>query len=96
MPEGQPSSGLGGAAQRSADRLAVALEEVGFDVGRAFPMLGAGVDARGGPGVELGRVAVAVADGLSAVLTGAVRHGVTAPAGDDWPDAARHDPHAGH
>jgi hypothetical protein len=96
MPEQGQLPGFGVPARRSADRLALALEEVGFDVGRAFPMLGAGVDARGRPGVELGRVAVTVADRLSAVLTEAVRHGVTAPAGDDWPDAARHDPDAGN
>lgn len=96
MPEqGQPPN-FGGIAQRSADQLALALEEVGFDVGRAFPMLRPGVDARGGPGVDVGRIAVTAADRLSAVLSAAVRYGVTAPAGDDWPDAAHHDPEAGN
>lgn len=96
MPgESQPPS-VGGTARQSADRLALALEEVGFDVGRAFPMLGASVDSRGGPGVELGRVAAAVADRLSMVLTEAVRYGVTAPAEGDWPDAGEHDPAGGN
>ena len=35
-------------ARRAADRLAVALEEVGFDVGRAFPTLTSTVN-RGRP-----------------------------------------------
>lgn len=100
MPEqGQPPD-FGVRAQRAADRLAIALEEIGFDVGRAFPMLSTGIDARGGPGVELGRVTAAVAERLSTVLLQAVRCGVMTPAGDDWPEdlgpSAGHDPAAGH
>jgi hypothetical protein len=96
----RPGGDADATAQRSADRLALALEEVGFDVGVAFPMLGGGVDRHGGPGVELGRVTASVADRLSAVLSQAARQGVSAPAGGDWPDAAgpaaRHDPGAGN
>jgi hypothetical protein len=83
-------------ARRSADRLAVALEEVGFDVGREFPMLTGCADRHGEPAVALGRVSASVADGLSAVLTEAARHGVATRAGGDWPEAAGprtcHDP----
>jgi hypothetical protein len=66
-------------AQRAADRLALALEDVGYDVGRAFPSLRGGVDRLGAPIVELGQVAEEVASGLSAVLSEAVRRGVTLP-----------------
>jgi hypothetical protein len=59
-------------AQRSADRLALALEEVGFDVGRAFPLLNGVVDRDGTPAVDLGRVAEPVASELAAVLVRAV------------------------
>jgi hypothetical protein len=90
----QPSPGASAAAQLSADRLAVVLEEIGFDVGRAFPMLSSGVDRDGAPGVELGRVALAVADQLATVLAEAVRRGVTVPSDGDWRDAAR--PSNGH
>jgi hypothetical protein len=66
-------------AQRSADRLALALEDVGFDVGQAFPMLRSGVDRDGAPIVELGHVAAAVASRLSAVLSQAAQHGIALP-----------------
>jgi hypothetical protein len=65
------------AAQRAADRLAVALEDVGFDVGRMFPMLRSGLDSNGVPFVELGRVTSAVASHLSAVLSRAAGQGIT-------------------
>ena len=81
--EGEPPPGTDLEAQRSADRLALALEEVGFDVGRAFPMLGSGVDRRGIPAVELGGVTTTVADRLSVVLSQAARQGVTVPTEDD-------------
>jgi hypothetical protein len=95
----RPGGDADATAQRSADRLALALEEVGFDVGVAFPMLGGGVDRHGGPEVELGRVSASVADGLSAVLTEAAQHGVATRAGGDWPETGpytRHDPGEGH
>jgi hypothetical protein len=66
-------------AQRSADRLALALEDVGFDVGRAFPLLQSGVDRDGTPIVELGRVTEEVASRLSTVLSRAAQRGVTLP-----------------
>jgi len=64
-------------AQRSADRLAVALEDVGFDVGHAFPTLRSGVDPERRPIVELGRVTATVAARLSNVLSRAAHRGIT-------------------
>jgi hypothetical protein len=55
-------------AQRTADRLALALEDVGFDVGRAFPALNGGVDRERLPVVDLGRVGEPVALQLATVL----------------------------
>jgi hypothetical protein len=63
-------------AQRSADRLALALEDVGFDVGQEFPTLRGEVGAGGEPFVEVGRVSRATAARLSVILTEAARHGV--------------------
>jgi hypothetical protein len=63
-------------AQRAADRLALVLEDIGFDVGREFPALSFGVDRAGMPVVELGAVTVTVADGLSAVLRQAASRGI--------------------
>jgi hypothetical protein len=81
MAEGQSSSGFElDLAQLSADRLALALEEVGFDVGRAFPMLGGVLDKHGRPSVELGRLTAIVADQLSTVLSQAVQWGVSTSA----------------
>jgi hypothetical protein len=69
----EPPTGPGpeAIAQRSADRLALALEDVGFDVGVAFPMLQGGVDHRGAAIVDLGRIAEPVASKLTAILNGA-------------------------
>lgn len=76
--EGVPSASDSEArAHLSADQLALALEEVGFDVGRDFPMLGSGLNRDGSPYVELGRVAESVASGLSTILIRAAQHGVT-------------------
>ncbi|HEY8474312.1 MAG TPA: hypothetical protein VIL37_16985 [Natronosporangium sp.] len=80
MVEGPPFRGADLAAQHSADRLALALESIGFDVGQAFPMLGSGRDHRGRPRVELGRVAAVVADQLSTVLLRAAEHGIVVSA----------------
>lgn len=71
----------GARARRPADGLALALEDVGFDVGRDFPMLGEGIAHDGVPFVELGRVSEAVASGLAAVLVRAAQRGVTLDAG---------------
>jgi hypothetical protein len=65
-----------GSARQSADALALALEDVGFDVGHAFPLLGQGFDRDGAPVVELGSVAPPVAAALAGVLADAARHGV--------------------
>lgn len=76
----EQESGPEADAKRSADRLALALEDVGFDVGRAFPTLRTGQDRTGAPVVELGRVSVAVASQLSTVLSQAAQHGIAVPA----------------
>jgi hypothetical protein len=64
-------------ARRAADRLAVALEEVGFDVGRAFPALTSRLDRDGTPVVDLGTVTDGVAAQLADVLARATSRGVT-------------------
>jgi hypothetical protein len=64
-------------ARRAADELAVALEEVGFDVGVAFPSLTSSVTRDDRPVVDLGAVSDVTASQLADVLTNAVRHGVT-------------------
>ena len=76
-PSTEPS--LEATAQRTTDRLALALEEVGFDVGRAFPMLRSCVDREDLSVIELGRVTEEVAASLSALLMRAARQGVTLP-----------------
>ncbi|HZM76723.1 MAG TPA: hypothetical protein VFC19_13405 [Candidatus Limnocylindrales bacterium] len=63
--------------QQAADLLAVALEDVGFDVGRAFPMLTSGTGSAGVGFVELGRVTSGVASGLAWVLSEAAGRGVS-------------------
>lgn len=79
VEQGLPRSGVEKTAQASADRLALALEDAGFDVGRAFPTLRGGLDPDGAAVVELGRVTVAVADDLSSVLARAAEQGIIAP-----------------
>lgn len=66
-------------AQQAADDLALALEEVGFDVGRSFPLLQGGVDGEETAIVELGKVRAETASGLAAVLSDAARRGVVLP-----------------
>jgi len=68
MEEPPTEPGPEAIAQRSADRLALALEDVGFDVGVAFPMLQGGVDREGAPIVDLGRVAESIASRLTTIL----------------------------
>lgn len=67
------------AARQAADRLALALEEVGFDVGMAFPGLRSGWDGSAAPGVLLGAVTCEVAADLAAILGNAAEAGVTLP-----------------
>ncbi|HEX6686065.1 MAG TPA: hypothetical protein VF062_25035 [Candidatus Limnocylindrales bacterium] len=72
--------GQGADAQHAADVLALALEDVGFDVGRAFPMLSSGIGADGVGFVQLGRVTGGVASGLAWVLAEAAGRGLTVSA----------------
>jgi hypothetical protein len=67
-------------AQQAADRLALALEEAGFDVGLEFPSLRIGWDNSGAPGVHLGAVTSAVAVELALLLEDAATVGVKLPA----------------
>lgn len=64
-------------ARQAADRLALALENVGFDVGRAFPLLIGAVDRGGAAVVDVGRVTARVATELAAVLSRATKRGIT-------------------
>ncbi|MFF5227986.1 hypothetical protein [Dactylosporangium sp. NPDC000521] len=77
MDESETSMAGHEAAQRAADALAVALEEAGFDVGRAFPELRTTVDADGSAHVEIGPITPDVAGQLVALLTDAAGRGVT-------------------
>jgi hypothetical protein len=63
-------------ARRAADMLAVAFEEAGFDVGRAFPLLQATVGRDGAPAVEIGLLAPAVARQLASLLVRAAGGGI--------------------
>jgi len=63
--------------QQAADLLALALEDVGFDVGRAFPALSSGTGLDGVGFVELGRVTAGIASGLALVLSQAAGRGVS-------------------
>ncbi|MET8151803.1 hypothetical protein ACIBSW_16735 [Actinoplanes sp. NPDC049668] len=56
-------------AQRSADRLALALEDAGFDVGQEFPALHDAIGRQGFAVVRIGDVQPAVAYRLAAALT---------------------------
>lgn len=75
--DSQPHYGADALAQRAADRLALALEDVGFDVGTEFPALHSGVDRFGTYAIELGAVTPVVASELSRVLALAARYGIT-------------------
>ena len=78
MATHQPPISAEAEAHRSADALALALEEIGYDVGRAFPALNGTVNRDGAPVVELGTVSASTAESLARVLVDATRHGVTA------------------
>jgi hypothetical protein len=56
------------AARRSADRLALALEDAGFDVGQDFPALHDAIGRQGDAVVRMGDVLPPIADQLAAVL----------------------------
>ncbi|GAA0466384.1 hypothetical protein Ade02nite_46720 [Paractinoplanes deccanensis] len=57
-------------ARSAADRLALALEEAGFDVGRDFPHLRDAHDRRGVAVVHVGDVRIEVAERLAEALGG--------------------------
>ena len=61
----------GTSAREATDRLALALEEVGFDVGLDFPALNEATDRNGSPVVRIGDVRPEVADRLAALVRGA-------------------------
>ena len=61
-------------ARRSADRLALALEDAGFDVGQEFPALHDAIGRQGAAVVRIGDVRPIIADRLAAALmSGAAR-----------------------
>lgn len=62
-------SGADTEAQQAADRLAIALEEAGFDVGREFPALQGMLNGEGAPVVNVGRVPATIARRLAAILS---------------------------
>ena len=64
-------------ALAATDGLAAALEEVGFDVGREFPLLIGHLNSRGEPVVNVGRCAASVADRLTRVRADAAAAGIT-------------------
>ena len=64
------------AARMSADLLALALENVGFDVGREFGMLRGAVDYRAQPAVDLGQITESAAQRLTTVLSRAAAAGI--------------------
>ncbi|WP_238006157.1 hypothetical protein KZZ52_51555 [Dactylosporangium sp. AC04546] len=65
------------AARRATDALAVALEEAGFDVGRAYPELRTTIDQTGAARVESGPMEPATAVQLAELLTRAAGNGIT-------------------
>lgn len=71
------------AAGMSADLLASALENVGFDVGREFVMLRSAVDYRARPAVDLGQIPELTAQRLTIVLSRAAEAGIVLPSDGD-------------
>ena len=57
------------AARGATDRLALALEDAGFDVGQDFPALHDAIGRQGFAVVRLGDVSPSVADRLAAVMS---------------------------
>ncbi|HZO64322.1 MAG TPA: hypothetical protein VFB74_04915 [Kribbellaceae bacterium] len=70
-------------AQRSADRLALALEDVGFDVGQEFPALHDAIGRQGFAVVRLGDIRPATADRLVTLLARAAAQGITSAEEDN-------------
>ena len=69
--------GRAAGAQASADRLALALEDVGFDVGQEFSALHDTIGRHGLAVVRLGDIGPATADRLVLVLSRAAESGIT-------------------
>lgn len=65
-------------AHAATDRLATALEEVGFDVGRDFPWLRGVLNIHNAPVVDIGRISTVVAARLAKTLSDAARQGIDA------------------
>ena len=55
-------------ARSATDRLALALEDAGFDVGQDFPALQDTIDRQGFAVVRIGDVRASIADRLAAVV----------------------------
>ena len=70
-------------AQRATDRLALALEDSGFDVGQEFPALHDAIGRQGVAVVRIGDVLPAVADRLAAVVTLGANHAAIHPEEND-------------
>ena len=70
-------------AQRATDRLALALEDAGFDVGQEFPALHDAIGRQGIAVVRIGDVHPAIADRLTAVVMLGANHAVIHPEEDD-------------
>ncbi|MEV4535393.1 hypothetical protein AB0J82_16335 [Asanoa sp. NPDC049518] len=64
-------------AQTSVDRLAIALEDVGFDVGQEFSELHDTIGRHGIAVVRLGDIGPATADRLALVLSRAAERGIS-------------------
>ncbi|WP_433375121.1 hypothetical protein ACQPZX_05345 [Actinoplanes sp. CA-142083] len=64
-------------ARRAADHLALALEEVGFDVGQDFPSLQDTLGRRGLPVVRVGDISPEIADRLAVALVSGATGDVT-------------------
>ena len=61
-------------AQRATDRLALALEDAGFDVGQEFPALHDAIGRQGFAVVRIGDIRPSVADRLATVLSRGAAH----------------------
>jgi hypothetical protein len=70
-------------AQSSADHLALALEDAGFDVGQEFPALHDAIGRQGFAVVRIGDVQPAVAKRLAAALTSGAAQQSDPAKGDD-------------
>lgn len=75
MPDQDRS--VGAQARKAADRLALALEDVGFDVGHDFPALHGDIGQRGTGVVRIGEVQAGTADRLADVLWRAANAGIS-------------------